>query len=121
MRNFQSFQELFGDVGDGLDLAQRLREWVPDGRYGWVLGEASEPVVEFTHNVSFHLTDGELDIVLNPIRGQRLVLSRSPRGSTVLNVDLKALGPLLTALGGGQAGLSASGSDYTAQPKFWKE
>lgn len=231
LRNFQSFQELFGDVGDGLDLAQRLREWGPDGRYGWVFGEAKEPVVDFTsHDVtaidlteildlgtertailgylfrriemlieekrptlilideawkvlddeyfarklaewlvtarkknvvvvmmtqfpsqirgskarsilealpnqllfpngeaassdydSFRLTDGELDFVLNPIPGQRLVLSRSPRGSTVLNVDLKALGPLLTALGGGQAGLNAFGADYAARPKFWKE
>lgn len=231
LRNFQSFQELFGDVGDGLDLAQRLREWGPDGRYGWVFGEASEPVVDFaSHDVtavdlteildlgtertailgylfrriemlieekrptlilideawkvlddeyfarklaewlvtarkknvvvvmmtqfpsqirgskarsilealpnqllfpngeaapsdydSFRLTDGELDFVLNPIPGQRLVLSRSPRGSTVLNVDLKALGPLLTALGGGQAGLNAFGADYAQRPKFWKE
>lgn len=231
LRNFQSFQELFGDVGDGLDLAQRLREWGPDGRYGWVFGEAKEPVVDFTsHHVtavdlteildlgtertailgylfrriemlieekrptlilideawkvlddeyfakklaewlvtarkknvvvvmmtqfpshirgskarsilealpnqflfpngeaasadydSFRLTDGELDFMLNPIPGQRLVLSRSPRGSTVLNVDLKALGPLLTALGGGQAGLNAFGADYAARPKFWKE
>ena len=231
LRNFQSFQELFGDVGDGLDLAQRLREWGPDGRYGWVFGEAEEPVVDFTsHDVtavdlteildlgtertailgylfrriemlieekrptlilideawkvlddeyfarklaewlvtarkknvvvvmmtqfpsqirgskarsilealpnqllfpngeaasadydSFRLTDGELDFVLNPIPGQRLVLSRSPRGSTVLNVDLKALGPLLTALGGGQAGINAFGADYAQRPKFWKE
>lgn len=231
LRNFQSFQELFGDVGDGLDLAQRLREWGPDGRYGWVFGEAKEPVVDFTsHDVtavdlteildlgtertailgylfrriemlieekrptlilideawkvlddeyfakklaewlvtarkknvvvvmmtqfpsqirgskarsilealpnqlffpngeaassdydSFRLTDGELDFVLNPIPGQRLVLSRSQRGSTVLNVDLKTLGPLLTALGGGQAGLNAFGADYAQLPKFWKE
>lgn len=231
LRNFQSFQDLFGDVGDGLDLAQRLREWGPDGRYGWVFGEAQEPVVDFTsHDVtavdlteildlgtertailgylfrriemlieekrptlilideawkvlddeyfakklaewlvtarkknvvvvmmtqfpsqirgskarsilealpnqllfpngeaassdydSFRLTDGELDFVLNPIPGQRLVLSRSPRGSTVLNVDLKALGPLLTALGGGQAGINAFGIGYASRPNFWKE
>ena len=37
----REFQELFGDVGDGLDLAQRLREWAPEGRYGWVFGEAA--------------------------------------------------------------------------------
>ncbi|OJY28888.1 MAG: hypothetical protein BGP11_02070 [Rhodobacterales bacterium 65-51] len=231
LRNFRAFQELFGDVGDGLDLAQRLREWGPDGRYGWVFGEASEPVVDFaSHDVtavdlteildlgtertailgtlfrriemlieekrptlilideawkvlddeyfakklaewlvtarkknvvvvmmtqfpsqirgskarsilealpnqllfpngeassvdydSFRLTDGELDFVLNPIPGQRLLLSRNPRGSTVLNVDLKPLGPLLTALGGGQAGLNAFGADYAKRPNFWKE
>lgn len=67
------------------------------------------------------MTDGELDFVLNPIPGQRLVLSRNPRGSTVLNVDLKALGPLLTVLGGGQAGINAFGADYVRRPKFWKE
>ena len=59
--------------------------------------------------------------MLNPIPGQRLLLSRNPRGSTVLNVDLRPLGPLLTALGGGQAGLNAFGAGYAARPKFWKE
>jgi len=39
----------------------------------------------------------------------------------VLNVDLKTLGPLLTALGGGQAGLNAFGADYAQRSKFWKE
>jgi type IV secretion system protein VirB4 len=231
LRNFRAFQELFGDVGDGLDLAQRISEWGPEGRYGWVFGEADEPVVDFTsHDVTavdlteildlgtertailgylfrriemlieekrptlilideawkvlddeyfakklaewlvtarkknvvvvmmtqfpsqirgskarsilealpnqllfpngeaasadydgFRLTDGELDFVLSPIPGQRMVLSRTPRSSTVLNVDLKALGPLLTALGGGQAGLNAFGADYATRPKFWKE
>jgi type IV secretion system protein VirB4 len=46
------------------------------------------------------------------------VLSRNPRGSTVLNVDLKALGPLLTVLGGGQAGLNAFGADYARRPEI---
>lgn len=231
LRNFRAFQELFGDVGDGLDLAQRLAEWGPGGRYGWVFGEANEPVVDFeSHDVTavdlteildlgtersailgylfrriemlieekrptlilideawkvldddyfsrklaewlvtarkknvvvvmmtqfpsqirgskarsilealpnqllfpngeaeasdydgFRLTDGEQDFVLTPIPGQRLVLSRNPRGSTVLDVDLKALGPLLTALGGGQAGINAFGADYATRPQFWKE
>ncbi|WP_444451319.1 hypothetical protein ACTTAI_00060 (plasmid) [Rhodobacter capsulatus] len=49
------------------------------------------------------------------------MLSRNPRGSTVLDVDLKALGPLLTALGGGQAGINAFGADYATRPQFWKE
>jgi type IV secretion system protein VirB4 len=69
----------------------------------------------------FRLTDGELDFVLSPIPGQRMVLSRNPRSSTILNVDLKALGPLLTALGGGQAGLNTFGADYSKRPHFWKE
>ncbi|NBZ89210.1 VirB4 family type IV secretion system protein [Stagnihabitans tardus] len=230
LRNFRAFQELFGDVGDGLDLARRVSEWGPDGRYAWVFGAAKEPVVDFaSHDVTavdlteildlgtertailaylfrriemlieerrptlivideawkvldddyfgkklaewlvtarkknvvvvmmtqfpsqirgsrarsilealpnqlifpngeaaradyegFRLTGGEIDFVLNPIPGQRLALSRSPRGSTVLNVDLKALGPLLTALGGGQAGVNAFGADYAQRASFWR-
>jgi type IV secretion system protein VirB4 len=38
----------------------------------------------------------------------------------VLNVDLSALGPLLTVLGGGRAGHAAFGDDYIARPNFWK-
>ena len=69
----------------------------------------------------FRLIEGELECPRARSPGQRMVLSRTPRSSTVLNVDLKALGPLLTALGGGQAGLTTFGSDYAARPKFWKE
>ena len=231
LRNFGAFLELFGDLGDGLDMVQRITEWGPEGRYGWVFGKADAPMVDFANsdvtavdlteildlgtersailgylfrriemlieekrptliiideawkvldddyfskklaewlvtarkkNVvvvmmtqfpsqirgskarsilealpnqllfpngeaaaadydSFRLTDGELDFVLNPIPGQRLVLSRNPRGATVLNADLKSLGPLLTALGGGQAGINAFGADYATRPNFWKE
>lgn len=71
--------------------------------------------------MGFGLSDGELDFVLNPIPGQRLVLSRNPRGVTVLNVDLKPLGPLPTAQGGGQAGLNAFGPDYASWADFWRD
>ena len=230
LRNFRAFQELFGDVGDGMDLARRIGEWGPEGRYSWVFGAAEEPVVDLgaqdvtavdlteildlgtertailgylfrrietlieekrptlivideawkvldddyfakklaewlvtarKKNVvvvmltqfpsqihgskarsilealpnqlifpngeaesgeydGFRLTDGELDFVLNPIPGQRMMLARSPRGSTILDVDLKSLGPMLTALGGGQAGANAFGADYETRPGFWK-
>lgn len=230
LRNFAAFQELFGDTGDGRDLARRIGEWGPDGRFDWVFGAAEEPVVDFAardvtaidlteildlgtertailgylfrriemliedkrptlivideawkvlddayfskklaewlvtarkKNVvvvmmtqfpsqirsskarsilealpnqlifpngeaesgdydGFRLTDGELDFVLTPIPGQRLVLSRNPRGATILNVDLKALGSLLTALGGGQAGVTAFGADFETRADFWK-
>lgn len=59
----------------------------------------------------FRLTESELVFVLNPIPGQRLGLSRNPRGPSVQNVDLKSPGPLLTALGGGQASIKAFGTD----------
>lgn len=47
LRNFRQFQELIGDVNDDRDLAMRVGEWTPEGRYGWVFGEADEPVIEF--------------------------------------------------------------------------
>jgi type IV secretion system protein VirB4 len=68
----------------------------------------------------FRLSDGELGFVRRPIPGQRMVLSRNPRSSTVLNAVPKALGLLLAALGGGQAGVNTVGADYTARFKFWK-
>ena len=69
----------------------------------------------------FRLTDGELGFVLSGEIGRRLVLYRSSRGSTVLDVDLSALGPLLTVLGGGRAGQAAFGDDYAQRPKFWRQ
>lgn len=48
LRSFQHFQTLVGDVHDNRDLAMRLAEWGPDGRYNWVFGEADTPVVDFS-------------------------------------------------------------------------
>src|SRR5690606_1793186 len=48
LRNFEKFQELIGDVNDDRELALRLSEWGPRGRYGWVFGEADEPVIDFS-------------------------------------------------------------------------
>ena len=67
---------------------------------------------------SFRLTDGELDLVMNPFPGQCMMLARCPRGSTIFDVDLRSLGPMLTALGGGQAEINAFGADYETRPGF---
>ena len=67
---------------------------------------------------SFRLTDGELDFVMNPFPGQCMMLARCPRGSTIFDVDLRSLGPMLTALGGGQAEINAFGADYETRPGF---
>lgn len=48
LRSFQHFQTLVGDVHDNRDLAMRVAEWGPDGRYNWVFGKADAPVVDFT-------------------------------------------------------------------------
>ena len=230
LRNFRDFRTLIGDVGDGRDLAMRVGEWGPDGRYSWVFGPAEVPVVDFgaqditavdlteildlatertavlaylfrriemlieekrptlivideawkvldddyfsrklsewlvtarKKNVvvlmmtqfpsqirssrsrailealpnqlmfpnpeadgaeydSFRMTEGELGFVLAGTLGRRSVLWRTSRGSSVLDVDLSSLGPLLTVLGGGRAGQAAFGDDYAERSNFWK-
>jgi type IV secretion system protein VirB4 len=68
----------------------------------------------------FGLTDNELHFLLTGRAGQRQALLRSHGSSTLLDVDLSALGPLLTALGGGEAGSRAFGADYEERSKFWR-
>ena len=68
----------------------------------------------------FWLTDNELHFVLAGRSGQRSALFRSHEGSTILNVDLSPLGPLLTVLGGGEAGIRAFGTDYANRDHFWR-
>lgn len=69
----------------------------------------------------FSLTENEMEFVLRGALARRVVLWRTNRGSTILDVDLRALGPLMTALGGGQAGIRAFGADFTTRASFWKE
>ncbi|WP_312526210.1 type IV secretion system protein B4 [Paracoccus sp. (in: a-proteobacteria)] len=69
----------------------------------------------------FGLTDNETDFLLAGRTGTRQALLRSHNGQTLLDVDLSALGPLLTALGGGEAGRAAFGSDFETIPFFWRK
>ena len=69
----------------------------------------------------FSLTDNELSFVLTGRTAERQVLSRSHDGSTILDVDLSPLGPLLTVLGGGEAGTRAFGADYASRQHFWRK
>lgn len=70
---------------------------------------------------SFGLSENELEFLLQGRLARRMALWRTSRGSTILDVDLGALGPLITALGGGQAGERAFGADYASRPNFWKD
>jgi type IV secretion system protein VirB4 len=49
-----------------------------------------------------------------------MALWRTSRGATILDVDLTPLGPLLTVLGGGNAGERLFGADYADRRNFWK-
>jgi type IV secretion system protein VirB4 len=67
------------------------------------------------------MTDGELSFILGKATQGRKALHRTKKGSTILDVDLSRLGPLLTALGGGASGVNKFGEDYRDRPDFWRE
>ena len=231
LRCFRHFQALVGDMGDGRDLARRLAEWGPEGRYAWAFGETDHPVIElegapvlgidmteildlptertailsyifrrlelmfedrvptmviideastvlddeyfaarvpkwlatvrkqnvamilmtqfpsqiknsraksileglpnrliFPNNRAteadyegFGLTENQVAFILSTSKGRRQALWNGPTGSTVLNVDLSPLGPLLTALGGGEAARRAFGDNFETKPYFWRD
>ncbi|MFV0297402.1 MAG: type IV secretion system protein B4, partial [Hyphomicrobiaceae bacterium] len=68
----------------------------------------------------YAMTDNELAFILSGRTKGRLALLRGHAGSTILDVDLSALGPLLTALGGGRAGVDRFGADYKSRSNFWR-
>lgn len=230
LQTFAHFETLIGDADDDNDLALRVREWGPRGRYSWVFGESDDTLVDFASNdvtaldltevlgagtermailaylfraigvvmeekrpmvlivdeawrvlddpyfaekmkewlvtarkmnvvvmlltqfpshirrsaassvleslpnrlifpnakageedyTGMNLTDGELSFLLDTTQGGYRALHSTDRGSTILDVDLSRLGPLLTALGGGSSGDARFGSDYRDRPDFWR-
>ena len=69
---------------------------------------------------NLNLHGKELDVLLNTGSNSRLGLVRDDQGSVVVNTDLSPLGPLLTVLGGMEAGEQLVGSDYRRRPDFWR-
>ena len=65
------------------------------------------------------LNDRELGILLGVTRG-RTALVRDDRGSTVVDVDLSPLGPLLTILGGMEKGERLVGPGWRDDSEFWR-
>ncbi|SHF77151.1 type IV secretion system protein VirB4 [Loktanella atrilutea] len=231
LKNFSQFVSLIGDADDGNDLALRVREWGPDGRYAWVFGESDDVLVnlgandvtaldltdvlaagtertailaylfralemvmeekrpmvllvdeawqvlddpyfaeemkkwlvtarkmnvvvmmltqfpsqiqqsaaksileglpnqlifpnhraEPGHYDGMSMSDGELSFILSKSLQGRKALHRTDTGSTILDVDLGRLGPLLTVLGGGRSGSARFGDDYRDRPDFWRD
>lgn len=61
LRNWDEFAGQFRSVDDGGDLADRVREWTPNGRFGWVFGNTVEDTFSLDGEVvGFDLT-GILD------------------------------------------------------------
>ena len=63
----------------------------------------------------------EAEFLCAPTAGLRLALVRSGGESVFVNMDLAALGPLLTVLGGGQTGGERAPFDWRAKSDFWKD
>ncbi len=65
------------------------------------------------------LTDRERDFLMQSNVGHRLALMQSGDDSTIIDMDLSALGPLLIILGGGKGETAPTGWRETSE--FWKE
>ena len=66
-----------------------------------------------------NLTDRERDFLMQSNVGHRLALMQSGDDSTIIDMDLHALGPLLSILGGGKGETAPKGWRETED--FWKE
>ena len=65
------------------------------------------------------LSDRELDFACVSALEARLALVRSGGASAIVDMDLRALGPLVKVLGGGAGEWAAEG--WRERPDFWKE
>ena len=66
-----------------------------------------------------NLTDRERQFLMQSNIGHRLALMQSGDDSTIIDMDLHALGPLLQVLGGGKGEKAPSG--WRKNSEFWKE
>ncbi len=66
-----------------------------------------------------NLTDREREFLMQSNVGHRLALMQSGDDSTIIDMDLHALGPLLTVLGGGKGENGPAG--WRDNPEFWKD
>lgn len=94
LRNFSNFPALFSHVDDGGDLEQRVKEWSPGGRYGWVFGSnATDNFALDQQIMGFDLTallDSDHEKERTAILGylfQRLERTLQDRHPTVIFVD----------------------------------
>ena len=67
------------------------------------------------------LNEKEAEFLCTPTGGLRLALLRSAGDSVFVNMDLAALGPALTVLGGGRSGEDRAPYGWRDTPDFWKD
>jgi len=66
-----------------------------------------------------NLTDRERDFLMQSNVGHRLALMQSGDDSTIIDMDLSAMGPLLSVLGGGKG--ENAPANWRDNPDFWKD
>lgn len=58
LQTFRAFEELFKHLNDGSDLQDRIAEWAPGGRYGWVFAEDAEEKLSVNADIAgFDMTE----------------------------------------------------------------
>ncbi|MCY1741002.1 TraG/VirB4 family ATPase [Ensifer sp. SL37] len=94
LRNFSNFPALFRHVDDQSDLEQRVGEWAPGGRYGWVFGSNATDNFALNRSVmGFDLTallDSDHEKERTAILGyvfQRLERKLQDRRPTLIVID----------------------------------
>lgn len=94
LRNFDAFPSLFRHLDDDGDLEQRVREWAPGGRYGWVFGGNKTDSFALSRNImGFDMTavlDSENEKERTAILGyvfQRLERKLQDRHPTIIVID----------------------------------
>lgn len=94
LRNWDEFASLFSALDDNGDLEQRVKEWTPSGRYGWVFGNNIEDNFALDKAVmGFDLTavlDSDQEKERTAILGylfQRLERKLQDRKPTIIVID----------------------------------
>lgn len=94
LRNFDAFPSLFRHIDDDGDLEQRVKEWAPGGRYGWVFGGNPTDNFALSQNImGFDMTavlDSENEKERTAILGyvfQRLERKLQDRHPTIIVID----------------------------------
>lgn len=78
------------------------------------------PKARADHYDSYNLSESALAFILGHHNERYRAYYEGPTGSTILDVDLSALGPLLTALGGISSAETTFGANYLTKPDFWR-
>lgn len=94
LRHWSQFASLFASFDDKGDLEDRIREWAPSGRYGWIFGDNREDTFSLNGDmVGFDLTsvldngnDKERAAVLGYIF-RRLERAMQDRRPTIIVID----------------------------------